>query len=326
MLRFVIVGLVLTLMPPPSSEAADPPLKGVRRVLFLGDSITYAGQYVEYVEAYLRAKDPDLRVEFLDLGLPSETVSGLSEPGHANGAFLRPTLHERLDRVLALTKPDLIVACYGMNDGMYYPFAEDRFAAFQKGILLLRDKASTAGARVVHLTPPVFDPEPIREKTLPAGLAEYRKPYVGYDDVLARYSAWLLACRGDGSDVVDLHGPMAGALARVRTRDAAFTFAADGVHANAAGHWLIARQVLKHWGVPSADLPEDSSGDDVIAALPHGVEVLKLVRERQRLLKDAYLTAAGHKRPGMARGLALDDAKAKAMQIEERLARVQGKN
>ena len=71
------------------------PLDGVRRIVFLGDSITYAGHYVDLVEAFLRLKNPGLRCEFLNLGLPSETVSGLSEPGHAGGAFPRPDLHER---------------------------------------------------------------------------------------------------------------------------------------------------------------------------------------------------------------------------------------
>ena len=74
-----------------ASGAAEPtPLAGVRRVVFLGDSITYSGQYVEFVEAFLRLNDPALRCEFLDLGLPSETVSGLSEPGHAGGQLPPP--------------------------------------------------------------------------------------------------------------------------------------------------------------------------------------------------------------------------------------------
>ena len=114
------------------------PLDGVRRIVFLGDSITYAGHYVDLVEAFLRLKNPGLRCEFLNLGLPSETVSGLSEPGHAGGAFPRPDLHERLDRVLDQTKPDLIVACYGMNDGIYYPYGDDRAAKFQEGMRFLR--------------------------------------------------------------------------------------------------------------------------------------------------------------------------------------------
>ena len=113
--------------------ADDQPLAGVHRIVFLGDSITYSGQFVEFIEAYLRINQSTHRYEFLDLGLPSETVSGLSEPGHAGGAFPRPDLHERLERVLEQTKPDLIVACYGMNDGIYYPFAEARFENTRAG-------------------------------------------------------------------------------------------------------------------------------------------------------------------------------------------------
>jgi len=73
-------------------------LSGARRVLFLGDSITYSGEYVESVEAYFVTRFPEREIEFLNLGLPSETLSGLSETGHAGGAFPRPDLHERLGR------------------------------------------------------------------------------------------------------------------------------------------------------------------------------------------------------------------------------------
>ena len=121
-----------------AGEAEGQPPQGIRRVVFVGDSITYAGQYINYIEAYLRIKNPQLRCEFLDLGLPSETVSGLSEPGHAGGQFPRPELRERLDRVLDQTRPGLVVACYGMNDGIYYPFSEERFAKFQEGMKDLR--------------------------------------------------------------------------------------------------------------------------------------------------------------------------------------------
>jgi lysophospholipase L1-like esterase len=306
----------------PTAPEDRPPLAGVRRVVFLGDSITYAGQYVEFLEAYLRIKDPTLRCVFLDLGLPSETVSGLTEPGHAGGQFPRPDLHERLDRVLEKTKPDLVVACYGMNDGIYHPFSEERFKKFREGMLFLRDRAEAAGAKVLHVTPPVFDPVPIMAKTLPAGLPEYRQPYKGYDEVLGLYAAWLLAQRGNGWDVVDVHGPMKRLIADERGRDPGFRLARDGVHIDTAGHRLIAREILLHWRVPAREVADATGSEQVLAAHPYWLDVLKLVQQKQRLLKDAWLTDTGHKRPGMKRGLPLDEAEQRAGELDAEIRKM----
>jgi lysophospholipase L1-like esterase len=298
------------------SAADDQPLAGVHRIIFLGDSITYSGQYVEYIEAYLRSSQPTHRYEFINLGLPSETVSGLSEPGHAGGAFPRPELHERLERVLKLAKPDLIVACYGMNDGIYHPFTQARLEKYQDGMRRLRERAAAVGAKVLHVTPPVFDPMPIRSKTLPAGLTEYRQPYEGYDEVLERYSAWLLGQKTTGWDVVDVHGPMKQWLSEARRHDSGYRLADDGVHINTTGHWLIAREILPHWGVRDRLVVEGGNGEKVLADRSHGLAVLKLVQQKQRILKDAWLTTTGHKRPGMNQGLPLQEAQQRAHELD----------
>ena len=73
-----------------------------KRVLFLGDSITQGGTYIEIIDAALKAQHPESEIEIIPHGLSSETVSGLSEEGHAGGKFPRPDLHERLDRALNL--------------------------------------------------------------------------------------------------------------------------------------------------------------------------------------------------------------------------------
>jgi lysophospholipase L1-like esterase/pimeloyl-ACP methyl ester carboxylesterase len=303
----------------PALPAADPPavppiLKDVHRILFLGDSITYGGDYIDYVETYLLIRFPTRRWEVLNLGLPSETVSGLSEPGHAGGAFPRPDLHERLDRVLARTKPDLVVACYGMNDGIYYPFSEDRFHKFQDGLRTLHNKVRAAGAQIIYLTPPVFDPVPLKGRTLPAGLPEYRQPFEGYNTVLDRYAEWLLAQRAAGWVVLDIHGPMNRCLAEHRAQDPAYRLAGDGVHPGSAGHWLMAQPLLLEWGAP-AEFASPADAQAMLAAHPNGKELLKLVQERQRLLKDAWLTETGHQRPGMNKGLPLAQAQEKAAQL-----------
>ena len=49
----------------------------VKRVLFLGNSITYAGSYVTDIEAYFVTHYPNQAIEFINVGLPSETVSGI---------------------------------------------------------------------------------------------------------------------------------------------------------------------------------------------------------------------------------------------------------
>lgn len=304
-----------------SSRAADdlPGLAGAKRIVFLGDSITYAGQYVEILDGYLALKYPLAGRTLIDLGLPSETVSGLSEPGHADGKFPRPDLHERLTRVLEKTRPDLVVACYGMNCGIYYPFGEERFAKFREGMERLHRAVEQAGAKIVHVTPPTFDSQPIRERTLPAGLAEYRQPYRGYNEVLDRYSAWLVAQRDRGWVVVDLHGPMNDYLAQRRQNDADFYLAKDGVHMNAEGHWLVARQLLRAWGAPEAEVEQPKSAEEFFQQFPHGEAVWKLAQQRQRVLKDAWLSDVGHLRPGMKTGLPLQEAQAQAQSIGEQI-------
>jgi lysophospholipase L1-like esterase len=224
-------------------------LRDGQRVVFLGDSNTFAGHYVAYLDAYLFTRFPDRKFELINLGLPSETACGLSEPDHP---YPRPDVHERLDRALAKTKPDVVVLGYGMNDGIYYPFSEDRFKRYQNGMRDVIERVRKAGAKVVVVTPPPFDPAPIRDKLLPktADKFSWMRPYEGYDDVLQRYSDWLLTLRDESVIVADAHGTILHHLAEVRKTDPKYVLSGDGVHVNPTGHWLIARAILQAWNAP----------------------------------------------------------------------------
>ncbi|MCC7420405.1 MAG: SGNH/GDSL hydrolase family protein [Planctomycetaceae bacterium] len=277
-----------------------------RRIVFLGDSITAAGQYVAYVDAWLaartRGKAPQL---LLNAGLPSETVSGLSEEGHAGGKFPRPDLAERLDRVLKVTKPDLVIACYGMNCGIYEPFDEGRFAKYQEGMKSLKAKVEAAGARFIVMTPPFYD--------------DLRAPKkFAYNEVLDRYAEWLIARRADGWQVIDLHVPMTAEIKKRRETDPKFTFQPDGVHPNDAGHWAVAQQVLKALGDEKAAAA--ASPKEMLMNLDAPAELLPLVQQRVNTLRDAHVATAGHKRPGVAPGLPLSDALKKADELSARIA------
>jgi lysophospholipase L1-like esterase len=287
----------------PATPALLPPeIAAAHRVVVIGDSITYAGSYVDFVEAAIRLRDPSWAGEFIDVGLPSETASGLSEPGHAGGRFARPDVHERLDRVLAQLKPDCVIACYGMNDGIYLPFAEDRFTKYQEGTRWLREKVLATHATLIHLTPPVYDPKREGEK------------HPGYDAVLDRYSDWLLAQRAQGWKVIDLHGPMKAELEARRAKDPAFLFQKDGVHPDRLGHALLARAILSAWHFP----PELTEAPLRWAVEP-APEFVRLISQRRKLLSDAWHTATGHKRPGMAQGKPLPEAEHQAAELNDQI-------
>jgi lysophospholipase L1-like esterase len=277
------------------TAAAEPTpgeaLRQARRVLVLGDSITYSGGWVAELAAWM--EEQGLTASLVNAALASETVSGLSEEGHAGGRFPRPDLHERLERVLRLVRPDLVIACYGMNCGIYQPIDADRTAAFRRGIERLHEACERAGAKIIHLTPPIYDEH--RRGSLAAA---------GYAAVLDAYSDWLLSKRADGWLVIDVHGPMQAAVAKRRKADPGFSFQPDGVHPDDAGHRVIAEAVLA--GLDAA--PESFTPAALAPFLPE-------VTERMRLLRDATLAAAGHSRPGVAAGLPLAEAEAKAAAI-----------
>ncbi len=281
----------------------------VRRVVFLGNSITYAGKYVTAIAIYHRLHYPNQPIEFINVGLPSETVSGLSEDGHAGGQFPRPDLHERLGRVLAQTKPDLVVASYGMNDGIYLPLDETRFQQFKAGIGWLHNEVVQTGAAIVHLTPPVYD--------------DLKGGQPGYGAVLDRYSDWLLEQKTARNwRVIDVHYPMKALLDAHRKVDSTyaitgFALAEDGVHPGEVGHWIMARTILSGLGATTiASAPDLKTA---MASVPNAVQLIKLITDQQTLMKDAWLTATGHKRPGMNAGLPLEEAKTKAATIDTQI-------
>jgi lysophospholipase L1-like esterase len=303
-LLFVLVSLHAGL-----SYADEPISPKGKRVLFLGDSITHAGGYVAVLETAMRLQDPTVKLEFLNVGLPSETVSGLSEPGHAGGAFPRPDLHERLGRVLEQVKPELVIACYGMNDGIYYPLGDDRFQSFKNGMERLHAAVEKSGAKIIHLTPAFFDALPIKDRLLPAGRDEYRQPYEGYDEVLTAYAKWLLSKQSEGWVVLDVHEAMKSTVLKQRESNPTFTFAGDGVHPNFEGQLVIAEPLAGYWKV---DL-------GLIQANPHGKQLLDLVSKKQNLQKLAWLTATKHVRPGIPAGLPLDEAAKEAEKVNQQI-------
>lgn len=276
-----------------------------KKILFLGNSITYSGLYVAQVETFLKLKYPKNKYVFFNMGLPSETVSQLSENNHANGRFPRPALQERLDRVLKLTKPDLVFASYGMNDGIFLPFDEGRFLKYKEGIEWLHNEIENTGARIIHLTPPIFDNRKGEE----------------YAKVLDIYSDWLLSkIKNDHWYVANIHYAMKEFIENKRKIDSTFILAKDGVHPNETGHWIMAKELLLYLG--ETEITQYTNEKDAFEPFNNGPKIASLIKERQLIMKDSWLTAAGHKRPEMARGMPIVLAKKKIKIINRQLRKL----
>lgn len=269
-------------------------VKAEERVAILGDSITYGGRWATRVEGALRETQKFREAEIVNFGLGSETVSGLSEPRHAGGKFPRPCLHERLGRILDQFKPTLVLACYGMNDGIYLPPDEARMKAYQDGITRLKSAVEASGATIVLISPPLHQVD--------QASADPQR----YDAVLDGYAAWLDSRRADGWRVIDMRPALKQAVAAAKSADPAFVYAKDGVHPGDRGHDFIAAAICPPlWKI--LDLPGTP-------AFPEG-RALDLLLKRNELLKLAWLSKTGHQRPGIPTGKPLDQASREAADL-----------
>ena len=267
------------------------------RVLFLGDSITYDGRWATGVESALRRVQAYAEAEIVNVGLPSETASGLSEPDHAGGKFPRPCVHERLGRVLGAFRPTLVIACYGMNDGIMSPADPQRMAAYEQGMTRLREEVVKTGARVIFLTPPLFRIDRPESDT------------ARYDAVLEGFAKWLVGREAAGWEVVDVRPALRESVAKAKAGDPGFVYSKDGVHPDDAGHRFFAAAACRGlW--PLLKLP----GEAVFAE----GEAFTTLKEAQDLLKLAWLTETKHLRPGILAGKKVEEARVDAAVLLEK--------
>src|SRR5258708_10507326 len=112
------------------------------RVLFLGDSITEQYQYSTDIELSLTTRFPQWKLTFINAG-----ISGDSAQGGKN---------RFKDHVLA-EKPTAITINFGMNDGGYGAFDENRQKQFVEGTEAMLIMAKQAGVRVGLVSPNAVD-------------------------------------------------------------------------------------------------------------------------------------------------------------------------
>lgn len=299
-----LTGLGMACAQSPDSSANWKELTSRSPWIFLGDSNTYAGGYVAQLESRLSAVFP--QVKLLNLGVSSETASGLSEVDHP---FKRPCVHERLDKVLMMTRPGVVFACYGMNDGIYDPPSAERLQAYKHGMQKLAAKVKASGAILIVLTPPIFEPEPVAAKNkfgpTETGRYAYFAPYQRYDDVLEQQAQWCMKNELRAAAVIDIRTPLKNAKQKRALTQPSFAFSTDGVHFGAEAHNVVAQQILVGLQAPAELIAQETTAEQLAAAT-----------ERCKLLRDAYLSATGKNRPGLAAGFPIWQAEEMARAIK----------
>jgi lysophospholipase L1-like esterase len=268
-------GLLLVLLlglavgPPPARSGEAFRLEGGERIVFFGDSITLQGNFIQYLEVYLRTRFPDAHFELINHGISADTISG-DRDQHKDW----PEAHSRFDRDVAAWKPDRIFSFFGMNDGYYETPSEEHAAAFAQGMQRLIERvAEQTDAQLVILTPPPFDP--YRRRAWDREALHYGASYpsLEYAEQLRQFSDWSVKRAGAALEVIDVNRALSRHLRLRRRERVSFYLSPDGIHPNPTGHWLIAQTILEAWNAPAeVSVAEiDAAGARVLAG-----EVAKL--------------------------------------------------
>ncbi|MFD0696651.1 SGNH/GDSL hydrolase family protein [Paenibacillus sp. GCM10027628] len=272
-----------------------------KRIVFLGDSITDDGTFIAYLDAYFHQYAPEIELTFINLGVSSETASGLTEPDHP---FPRPCVLDRLGRALQESQPDWVVMGYGMNDGIYSPYSEERFQAYQRGILAAIRTIHQYGAKAIVMTPPPFDPISMSDSVLsPDGLEaySYMAPFVHYNNVLRSYANWILSLDSVADQVVNIYDPLLQQREQERKINPSYR-SGDGIHPNSDGHWIIATTLLSRlFHITVEPIPD-------FVERPEQSQLFQFVWQRHRILSSAWKEHVGHTNPNKAEALPLEVA------------------
>ncbi len=281
-----------------------------KRIVFLGDTITASSAYSNFIEAYIvRNFLTECNAQFVNIGLDSETVSGLSEKKHPFG---RPCLLSRIDRVLDELKPDYLFFMYGMNDGIFAKLDEERFSAFKKGVTECVEKVNASGAKMIILTPTPFDYKSfmgeLSDDEVPdeGALA----PYKFYNETLREYSKWLMTLSDKVYKVIDVFSSAERYIQDSYHRNPQYS-SGDGIHPNYKIHWGIACSVLKElFNISITKSPNYVEN-------PSTNEIFLLLWNNNKMVSDAWREHIGHEHIVKAKPVSISEAMDNYAQTKE---------
>lgn len=208
------------------AHAGTPLLHSGETVAFMGDSITAQGAsspsgYVRLVETGIAANGVAIKV------IPA----GIS--GHKSNQML-----ERLEKDVLSKKPDWMTLSCGVND-VWHGEKGVPLEEYKKNITEILDRCQKAGVKVMLLTStqiqlPVDNPNNLK--------------LVGYNEFLRD------AAKQRNLPIADLNAAMLAEQERLAAAGTKRSLTTDGVHMNHYGNLMMARGVLRSFGLDDAQL------------------------------------------------------------------------
>ena len=230
----------------PDGTEVPATLRGVRRIVCLGDSITeqggQPGGYVNLLQQYLTTLYPGQSIQVYNAGISGHKATDMQA---------------RFQRDVLSKNPDLVTISVGVNDvwhGFYdnHPAGDGPLGVplnvYRNKVVQMVEAAKASKAKVVLISPTLIHenlagPENAKLETYVAEMrAIARETGSGFVDLNAAFK-----------ELIRAYQKRAGRTSNLLTT--------DGVHMNAAGNRVMAYGILRGLGVPDksiSDLKLDS--------------------------------------------------------------------
>lgn len=222
---------------PPALVAGDSTFHDAEQWCAVGDSITYGGTYHQWIRLFYLTRFPAHSLGFSNGGIGGDTAEKVLK---------------RMAWDITPHHPTVATVMLGMNDvardlyAMPEPTAEviarrrERLAAYEANLRKLVEHLKADGARVILLTPSIFD-ETAKIDAPPA---------YGVDAALAECARRVAAIAQEyDCACVDFHQPMARLNAALHVANPSYTLVGrDRIHPGIEGHFMMAYLFLRGQG------------------------------------------------------------------------------
>lgn len=231
MMRTIAIGMLL-LAAPLAARAGEFALKDSDVVIFFGDALVENASYPVEVEAFVAAKYPELRTQFLNDGRGSETPESLLERYDADLA------HRKI-------KPTVAVLCFGAYYTGLQPLADGEAAAFGQSLAKLVDRLTQDGVQVVLMTPP--SAEEARNRTL--GAIQFN------EKVLTPLCNQIRELAHEKQiPLIDWYAKADEIRSKRNALSPTFAITTDGLNPTIEGQAVASALLLEHWNAEPIDV------------------------------------------------------------------------